>query len=126
VCNALGDTLSAEKAFEGAYKADPKEVNGCYNLGVIYYRRKDFVNAVKYWEEGAARNPYFENISFMLGLTYQQYLNNPGKAIVHYENFYKANSGNKDVLHNLVMCYQATGNTAKANEYNAKLAKMPK
>jgi protein O-mannosyl-transferase len=126
VCNALGDTLSAEKAFEGAYKADPKEVNGCYNLGVIYYRRKDFSTAVKYWEEGAARNPGFENISFMLGLTYQQYLNNPTAAIRHYENFYRINPGNRDVVNNLMMCYNAIGNTAKGNEYAAKLAQMPK
>lgn len=60
----LNDWVDIEKVYLNILKLDPKNASACYNLGLIYYYRKDYVSAKKYFDVSLNLSPF--NYSNML------------------------------------------------------------
>lgn len=104
-------------------KAIQNKVKGLsnYDLSIMYEKKRDYVNAIKYLEKDLAQNGISKTTKgtyFMLG-TYYENVNNIEKAI---ENYSKAISQEHDInaAENLIDIYQKQNNEIKINEVIAK------
>lgn len=116
----LGNIAEAEKMYLYALRVNPKHRNSHYNLAGIYMNRKDYPNALKHFSEIYQTEPAFMDVAFKIGLIHHL-SGSPQAAIPYYEQYYKNNPTNKDVINNLMMAYNAVGNIEKANEFAQKL-----
>jgi tetratricopeptide (TPR) repeat protein len=68
------------KVYQGILKIDPKNVTANYNLGMIYYYRKNYVTAKKYFDVSLNQVPFNYNYLLMSGWT-NYFLGNKNEAI---------------------------------------------
>ncbi|HXH20160.1 MAG TPA: tetratricopeptide repeat protein, partial [Chitinophagales bacterium] len=122
-CGYLGKTDEAVKAYERAIALDPRDYKAAYNLAAINYNKKDFANSLKYFLLSyRADSTRPADIAFKVGLSYHQ-LNDLPNAVKFYENFFRRNPRNTDVINNLSIAYAGLNDTAKANRYMKLLEK---
>lgn len=117
------DTNNVKLAEQYNNKAIQSGLKGLsdYNLGVLYEKKGNYANAIKYFEQDFAQGGLAKTtkgIYFKLG-TYYEKLNNTTKAI---ENYNKAISQEHDIdaAQNLIDIYQKQNNEIKINEVIAK------
>ncbi len=68
-----------EKTYLSILKLDSKNTSGNYNLGVIYYYRKDYINAKKYFDVSLNLYPFGYNNMLMSAWT-NYFLGNKNEA----------------------------------------------
>ncbi len=75
---------SAKVSFEKCIKADPVYINAYNNLGVIYFNRKDYGNAIFTFEKGLQANPNNAGMYENLGAAFYN-LNRFDSCIYYYQ-----------------------------------------
>ena len=78
-----------EKTYLSILKLDSKNANANYNLGLIYYYRKNYVEAKKYFDVSLNQTPFGYNYLLMSAWT----------------NYFLGNKSNASVLFNKVLLY---------------------
>jgi tetratricopeptide (TPR) repeat protein len=78
-----------EKAYLSILKLDPKNASANYNLGLIYYYRKNYVEAKKYFDVSLNQTPFGYNYLLMSAWT----------------NYFLGNKSNASILFNKVLLY---------------------
>jgi len=81
-----------EKTYYSILKIDPKNVSANYNLGYIFYYRKDYVSAKKYFDVSLNQYPFTYNYLLMSAWT-NYYLGNKKDAQILFGKalYYKPN-----------------------------------
>lgn len=85
-----------EKTYLSILKLDPKNASANYNLGMIYYYRKDYVNAKKYFDVSLNLSPFNYNNMLMSGWT----------------NYFLGNKNEAKTLFNKVLLYSPNDKSA--------------
>ncbi|MGZ3898729.1 MAG: tetratricopeptide repeat protein [Bacteroidia bacterium] len=85
-----------EKTYHSILKLDPKNSTANYNLGLIYYYRKDYVNAKKYFDVSLNLYPFGYNNMLMTAWT----------------NYFLGNKTEASVLFNKVLLYSPNDKSA--------------
>ncbi|MGZ3942641.1 MAG: tetratricopeptide repeat protein [Bacteroidia bacterium] len=85
-----------EKTYHSILKLDPKNSTANYNLGLIYYYRKDYVNAKKYFDVSLNLYPFDYNNMLMTAWT----------------NYFLGNKTEASVLFNKVLLYSPNDKSA--------------
>ncbi|MEW6469961.1 MAG: glycosyltransferase family 39 protein [Bacteroidota bacterium] len=114
--NYLKDTEGASQDYISAYNLNKKDLNTCYNVGVIYYNKKQYDQSIKYWLEAAAINEEFMDLNFKIGNNYFS-LNDYPSAAKYFEKYYRTHPNSMDAAQNLMVTYNKMGDTANANKY---------
>ncbi len=89
VYTKLENWKEIEKTYLAILKLDPKNATANYNLGLIYYYRKDYVKAKKYFDVSLNLSPFGYNNLLMSAWT----------------NYFLGNRNNAIVLFNKVLLY---------------------
>jgi tetratricopeptide (TPR) repeat protein len=85
-----------EKTYLSILKLDPKNNNANYNLGLMYYYRKDFFSAKKYFDVALNQNPFNYNNMLMSAWT----------------NYFLGNKNDAKILFNKVLLYSPNDTSA--------------
>ncbi len=85
-----------EKTYLSILKLDPKSASANYNLGMIYYYRKDYVNAKKHFDVSLNLTPFNYNNMLMSGWT----------------NYFLGNKNEAKTLFNKVLLYSPNDKSA--------------
>lgn len=85
-----------EKTYLAILKLDTKNSTASYNLGLIYYYRKDYVNAKKHFDVALNLYPFGYNNMLMTGWT----------------NYFLGNKNEASVLFNKVLLYSPNDKSA--------------
>jgi Flp pilus assembly protein TadD len=80
-----GRVGEAESALRQALERDPKNVQAANMLGVLYREAGRFEEAKKAYEQALAIDPAHPDTHYNLGILYDLYLQEPRKALAHYE-----------------------------------------
>jgi len=86
----------AVKLYSKASKLYPKEANIYYNLGVLYLRKREYLNAAEAFEKALSLNPKDADAYYNLGIIYESFLNDRRKALKCYKNYLRFGSKNVD------------------------------
>ena len=89
VLTKLENWKEIEKTYLSILKLDPKNATANYNLGLIYYYRKNYVTAKKYFDVSLNLTPFGYNNLLMSAWT----------------NYFLGNRNNAIVLFNKVLLY---------------------
>lgn len=89
VYTKMENWVEIEKTYFSILKIDPKNATANYNLGLIYYYRKNYVEAKKYFDESLNLTPFGYNNLLMSAWT----------------NYFLGNKNNASVLFNKVLLY---------------------
>ncbi|MDH4473134.1 MAG: tetratricopeptide repeat protein [Fluviicola sp.] len=79
--SAKEDWINVEKTYKSILKLDPKNSIANYHMGSIYYYRKNYTIAKKYYDVSLNLNPFDYNILLMSGWT-NYFLGNMSEAKV--------------------------------------------
>ena len=85
-----------EKTYLSILKLDAKNVTANYNLGLIYYYRKDYFSAKKYFDVSLNLSPFNYNYMLMTG----------------WANYFLGNKNEASVLFNKVLLYSPNDKSA--------------
>ena len=85
-----------EKAYISILKIDPKNTTANYNLGLIYYYRKDYINAKKHFDVSLNLCPFGYNNLLMSAWT----------------NYYLGNKNEASILFNKTLLYSPNDKSA--------------
>jgi tetratricopeptide (TPR) repeat protein len=88
--------VEIEKVYLSILKLDPKNSTANYNLGYIYYYRKDYINAKKYFDVALNLTPFGYNNMLMSGWT----------------NYFLGNKNEASTLFNKVLLYSPSDKSA--------------
>jgi len=89
-----------EKVYHSILKLDSKNVTANYNLGLIYYYRKDYVNAKKYFDVALNLSPFGYNNMLMSAWT-NYFLGNKNEAITLFNKTLLYSPNDKSALEGL-------------------------
>ncbi|MCX6296161.1 MAG: tetratricopeptide repeat protein [Bacteroidetes bacterium] len=89
-----------EKNYLAILKLDPKNASANYNLGSIYYYRKDYVNAKKYFDVSLNLYPFGYNNMLMSAWT-NYFLGNKNEAITLFNKTLLYSPNDKSALEGL-------------------------
>ncbi len=89
-----------EKTYLGILKLDPKNATACYYLGSIYYYRKDYVSAKKYFDVALNQYPFGYNNLLMSAWT-NYFLGNKNDALILFNKTLLYNPNDKSALEGL-------------------------
>lgn len=98
--NKLESWNDVEKVYISILKLDQKNASANYNLGLIYYYRKDYVNAKKYFEVALNLYPFGYNNLLMSAWT-NYYLGNKNEASILFNKTLMYNPNDKSALEGL-------------------------
>ncbi len=96
----MEDWHAVEKTYMSILKLDAKNSKASYNLGLIYFYRKDYVNAKKYFDIGLNLSPFgYHNLLMSAWTNY--YLGNKNEASVLFNKTLLYNPNDKSALEGL-------------------------
>lgn len=88
--------IEIEKLYKSILKLDPKNASANYNLGLIYYYRKEYTTAKKYFDVSLNLKPFGYNNMLMSGWT----------------NYFLGNTNHAAILFNKVLLYSPNDSSA--------------
>jgi len=91
-----GDLDNAIRQTELARLTSPDDVGILFQLGLLYYQKKDYKNTQILLERAVAINSNYSNARYFLGLSYDK-LNKKQEAIGQFEVIKSLNPGNEEV-----------------------------
>ena len=89
-----------EKTYLSILKLDSKNTTANYNLAIIYYYRKDYVNAKKYFDTALNLYPFSYNNMIMSAWT-NYFLGNKNQALILFNKSLLYSPNNKSALEGL-------------------------
>jgi len=89
-----------EKTYLAILKLDPKNANATYYLGLIYYYRKDYVSAKKYFDVSLNQYPFGYNNMLMSAWT-NYFLGNKNDAVILFNKTLLYSPNDKSALEGL-------------------------
>ncbi len=89
-----------EKNYLGILKLDPKNATACYYLAMIYYYRKDYVSAKKYFDVALNQYPFGYNNMLMSAWT-NYFLGNKNDALILFNKTLLYSPNDKSALEGL-------------------------
>ncbi|MDP1844873.1 MAG: tetratricopeptide repeat protein [Sediminibacterium sp.] len=89
-----------EKAYLAILKLDPKNATATYYLGLIYYYRKDYVSAKKYFDVSLNQYPFGYNNMIMSAWT-NYFLGNKNDAVILFNKTLLYSPNDKSALEGL-------------------------
>ena len=89
VYTKLENWTEIEKTYLSILKLDPKNATANYNLGLIYYYRKNYIEAKKFFDVSLNQTPFGYNYLLMSAWT----------------NYFLGNKNNASILFNKVLLY---------------------
>jgi len=123
VCfQGLNNAQGAYTAYSESLKKNPKHVNAANNLGVIHFQKKEYDQALSFFEKAYSADSTNGNALANLGAVYYN-LNDPQKSIRYLEKSLKYSQYNPNLYANLARSYNAIGDSEKAQFYQAKVQK---
>lgn len=96
----LENWTEVEKNYIAVLKIDPKNATANYNLGLIYYYRKDYINAKKHFDVSLNLFPFGYNNMLMSGWT-NFYLGNKNEASILFNKTLLLSPNDKSALEGL-------------------------
>lgn len=118
-------TLTAIKEYIGEKFLKGKKFEFFYNLGIDFYGKKDYENAVKYFKLAIEQQEVKPQVYYNLALTYQ-YMKDYDTAVSTYNKFLELVPDDYDGLYNLALTYQMKENLPKAIELFEKAIAIKK
>ena len=94
------------------------------NLGLVYYLKKDYFNAIKYFEASVQKEPYKETIE-KLAESYK-YIGNSQAALGYLKILYENDKQNLDLIREIVVLADTTGDYDTSVEFYKKSLKLDK
>lgn len=79
----------AEELLKMALERNTKSVHVFASLGMVYSKQGRFNDAIKAYENALSLDANYANAHNNLGVIYDLYLDNPEKAVYHFEQFQK-------------------------------------
>ena len=116
----IPDSAKMLEGYKHALALNTEPVSASYSVAQAYMQTGKQDSAIKYFKKTDSVQPGFMDVKFKIGLAYH-FKKELLKALPYYEDYYKANPTNHDVINNLYLVYLNTGNMAKANELKGKL-----
>lgn len=98
--SVLESWTEVEKTYLSILKLDPKNANANYNLGLIYYYRKDYFSAKKYLDVSLNLSPFGYNNMLMSAWT-NYFLGNKNEASVLFNKTLLYSPNDKSALEGL-------------------------
>ncbi|MFL5752623.1 MAG: tetratricopeptide repeat protein [Bacteroidia bacterium] len=89
-----------EKIYHAILKLDPKNSSANYNLGMIYYYRKDYINAKKHFDVSLNLNPFGYTNMLMSAWT-NYFLGNKNEALTLFNKVLLYSPNDKSALEGL-------------------------
>ena len=96
----LENWTEVEKNYVAVLKIDPKNVTANYNLGLIYYYRKDYISAKKYFDISLNLFPFNYN-NLLMSAWANYFLGNKNEASVLFNKTLLCSPNDKSALEGL-------------------------
>ena len=96
----LENWTEIEKNYISILKIDPKNTTANYNLGLIYYYRKDYISAKKYFDVSLNRFPFNYN-NLLMSAWANYFLGNKNEASVLFNKTLLCSPNDKSALEGL-------------------------
>jgi tetratricopeptide (TPR) repeat protein len=103
----------AIEAYRKALELNPAAAGALVNLGTIYYRQKNFVEAEKHYVQAVVADPGYPLAEFNLGNLYDEQ-GRVKDAADHYHRALELNPAYADAHFNLALLAERTGESLKA------------
>lgn len=100
VYSKLENWTDVEKTYLGILKSDPQNASANYNLGLIYYYRKDYANAKKCFDVSLNLTPFGYNNMLMSAWT-NYFLGNKNDAVTLFNKVLLYSPNDKSALEGL-------------------------
>jgi tetratricopeptide (TPR) repeat protein len=100
------DRLEDILVLQQAQKANPSDPKAPYYLGNLFYDKRQYTEAIIYWEQSAQLDTNFATVFRNLGLAYFNKENDPQKALSCYEKAFALDSTDARVLMELDQLYK--------------------
>jgi tetratricopeptide (TPR) repeat protein len=94
-----------------AIDSNPSDAKAPYYLGNLFYDKRQYHDAIKYWELSAKLDSNFPTTLRNLGIAYFNKQNEPKKALTYFESAFKLNPGDARVLMELHQLYKRLNQT---------------
>lgn len=94
---------------QSALSADAKDDKAAYLLGNFFYDKRQYADAIRYWEQSMQANDSFATVYRNLSLAYYNKLNRKDKAIDSMEKAFSLNTNDSRILMELDQLYKITG-----------------
>lgn len=117
-----GNFEAALSHFKKAYKADSKNTDHIYLLGMTYFRLNDFEKAAKYLKELLEKNPEFTQAYFDYGLSLFR-MSRTKDALGWFEQAHLKDMSNPNPILYVGLCNYYLGDNPKALDILKKTAK---
>jgi tetratricopeptide (TPR) repeat protein len=98
VYKRLGLLPDAVAAYQQAIKIQPRYPEAYYNLGLALREQGEFRQAEDAYRRALDAAPDFRDANYNLAVLYDLYLNEPEKAIKHYETYLESGGEGRDEL----------------------------
>jgi tetratricopeptide (TPR) repeat protein len=96
VYKRLGLLPEAVAAYQQAIKIQPQYPEANYNLGIALREQGEFRQAEDAYRRALVSAPDFHDATYNLAVLYDLYLNEPDKAIEHYQTYLAAEGEGRD------------------------------
>lgn len=90
--------LEEVNLFETAITLNPNDAKAPYYLGNLFYDKRQYQEAINYWELAVKLDQSFPTAYRNLGIAYFNKLKNPVKALKYFENAFSLNMNDARVL----------------------------
>jgi len=81
-----------------AIKLNPADAKAPYYLGNLFYDKRQYTDAIHYWQQSVALDDTFATALRNLGIAYFNKMNDPAKALVAYEKAFSLDTSDARVL----------------------------
>jgi tetratricopeptide (TPR) repeat protein len=100
-------------AYEVAVALDPNSAGALVNLGTVYFNKRDWSRAEKYYLKALEVDPGYALAHFDLGNLFDE-TNQRSKALFHYQAALRLNPQYADAHYNLALLYQTANDSLRA------------
>jgi tetratricopeptide (TPR) repeat protein len=94
----LGLIPEAEASYRQAIQIHPSYAEAYYNLAIALRERGEFGKAEGAYQEAISKDPLFRDAHYNLGVLYDLYLNEPAKAIGHYQVYLESGGDGQEEM----------------------------
>ncbi|MES2827597.1 MAG: DUF5107 domain-containing protein [Bacteroidota bacterium] len=94
-----------------AMQTNPEDAKVPYYLGNLFYDKRQYDEAIQYWEKSAQLDPSFPTTLRNLGIAYFNKKGNPSKALSLYEQAFALDRSDARILMELDQLYKRVGKT---------------
>ncbi len=101
------------QAYERAVALDPRSTGAMVNLGTLYFHRRKWSQAERWYRRALEADPTYALAHFNLGNLYDE-MDNRAAAIAHYKEAIRLDPQYADAHYNLALLYQLGGENIKA------------